>query len=110
MSNPVSESATGTADASGTARVSLGPLRAFETWQIVSTTLSSTSTTLIPTAKLYRGAEVPSRLIDGTYTGTLDTTDTPYKLRSGDKALAVFTGCDVGAQCTITVEGESTIG
>lgn len=108
MSNvPLNESVTGTADAGGIARLALGPLRAFETWAIASTTFSSTSSVKIPTGKLYRGAEVPSRLIDGTYTGTLDTTDTAYKLRSGEKAVAVFTGCDVGAQCTMTLEGES---
>lgn len=109
MSNvPLSESATAVAGADGIARVQLGPLRAFETWAVASTTVSSTSSTLVPTARLYRGAEQPSRLIDGTYTGTLDTTDTTYKLRSGDKVIAVFSGCDVGAQCTVTVEGETT--
>lgn len=102
---PLDEAVTAVADALGIARVSIGPLRAFETWHVTSTTLASTSSALIPVAKLYRGAEMPSRLIDGTYTGTLDTTDTVYDLRSGDKALAVFTGCDVGAQCTITVQG-----
>lgn len=105
---PLAESSSATADASGVARVSLGPLRSFETWDVRSTTVASTSSTLVPTCKLYRGGESPSRLIDGTYTGTLDTTDTPYKLRSGDKVLAVFTGCDVGAQCTVTVEGQAT--
>lgn len=109
MSNvPLSESASAVAAADGIARVQMGPLRAFEAWDVRSTTVSSTSSTLVPTTRLYRGAEQASRLIDGTYTGTLDTTDTQYKLRSGDKVIAVFSGCDVGAQCTVTVEGETT--
>lgn len=105
---PLSESASGIADATGTARVSLGPLRSFETWNIASTTVANTGTALVPTVKLYRGAEAPSRLIDGTFTGTLDTTDIAYKLRSGDKVVAVFTGASVGTQCTVTVEGTAT--
>ena len=105
---PLYESSAAAADANGIARVSVGPLRSFETWDVRSTTVTSTSSTLVPTCKLYRGAESPSRLIDGTFTGTLDTTDTPYSLRSGDKLVAVWTGCDVGAQCTVTLEGQST--
>ena len=104
---PLAESASAAADASGTARISLGPLRAFERWHVVSTTVTSTSSVLVPTAKVYRGAEAPSRLIGGTFTATLDTTDTAYDLRAGDKAVVVFSGCDVGAICTVTVEGQS---
>ena len=105
---PLYESSSANADANGIARVSLGPLRGFERWDVRSTTVASTSSTLVPTCKLYRGGESPSRLIDGTYTGTLDTTDTPYTLHSGDRVMAVFDGCDVGAQCTVTLEGMST--
>lgn len=108
MSNvPLSESATAVAGADGTARVKLGPLRSFERWDVASTTVASTSTVLVPTAKVYRGSEMPSRLIDGTFTGTLDVSDIAYKLRSGEQVLVVFTGNDVGAQCTITLEGET---
>jgi hypothetical protein len=105
---PLSESASGITDANGECRVSLGPLRSFEVWNVISTTVANTGTALVPTAKLYRGGEAPSRLIDGTYTGTLDTTDTAYSLRSGEKVVAVFTGASVGTQCTVTVEGTAT--
>lgn len=105
---PLADSASAIADANGTARVSLGPLRSFEVWDVISTTVSNTGTAKVPTVRLYRGGEAPSRLIDGTYTGTLDTTDTRYKLRSGEKVLAVFTNASVGTQCTVTVEGTAT--
>lgn len=108
MSNlPLAESASATADASGVARVQMGPLRAFESWDVRSTTVASTSSVLVPTARVYRGAEAPSRLIDGTYTGTQDTSDTAYTLRSGERVIVVFSGADVGSQCTVTLEGES---
>lgn len=102
---PLFESATASAGADGIARVSLGPLRSLETWQVAATTVSSTSSTLSPTCKLYRGGEAPSNLFEGTFSGNLDTTDTPYTLRSGEKMLAVFEGCDVGSSCTITMRG-----
>ena len=104
---PLSESASAIADASGTARISIGPLRSFERWEIASTTVANTGTALVPTVRVYRGGEAPSRLIDGSYTGTLDTSDTAYTLLSGEKVLAVFTGASIGTQCTLTVEGKS---
>lgn len=107
FSVPLAESSSASADASGIARVKLGPLRAFESWDVKLTSVASTSSVKVPTVRVYRGAESPSRLIDGTYTGTLNSTDTPYTLRSGEKVVVVFEKCDVGATCTITVEGES---
>lgn len=105
---PLFESASGVAGADGIARVSLGPLRSLETWDVSATTVSSTSSTLIPTCKLYRGGEAPSNLFEGTFSGSLDTTDTPYTLQSGERMLAVFDGCDVGSSCTITMRGMAT--
>lgn len=103
---PLAESKNATADAAGTATVSLGPLRAFEKWVITRTTVSSTSANDVPTAKVYRGAVQPSRLIDGSYDGTFDTSDTRIELMSGDKIVVEWTGSDVGAVCTATIEGE----
>lgn len=103
---PLSESVSGNADANGIVTVALGPLRSFETWQIRRITVSSASATLVPTAKIYRGAVSPSRLIDGTFTGTLDSTETlDLDLTSGDRIVGQWTGCDVGASCTLTLEG-----
>lgn len=101
----LNESVTAQAGADGIARVVMGPLRSFETWEVTSTTVASTSSALVPTCKLYRGGEAPSNLFEGTFSGNLDITDTLYKLRSGEKMVAVFQGCDVGAQCTVTMQG-----
>jgi hypothetical protein len=108
MRTPLNESRTATADGNGRAIAQLGPLRSFESWEIKRTTVSSTSTTLIPTARVYRGAIAPSRLIDGTYTGTLDTTQTDMTLTSGDSVVAEWTGADVGSSCILIIEGEAT--
>lgn len=105
---PLFESQTAVAGADGKARVFMGPLRSHETWDVRATTVASTSSALAPTCKLYRGGESPSNLFEGTFSGNLDTTDTPYTLRSGERMLAVWEGCDVGAQCTVTMNGTAT--
>lgn len=103
---PLSQSNDGTVASTGIATVSLGPMTAFESWEVNRITVASASSVLVPTARVYRGAVAESRLIDGTYTGTLDTTDVALSLRAGDKVVAQWTGADVGSRCTLTLEGE----
>lgn len=102
---PLFESNTGVADASGRAVARVQPLRAFEKWNITRLAVSSTSSILVPTARIYRGSETPSRLVDGTHTGTLDQSDTHLDLANGEALICVWEGADVGSQCTFTVEG-----
>jgi len=102
---PLFESNTGVANAAGRAVARVQPLRAFERWEITRLAVSSTSTVLVPTARIYRGSETPSRLVDGTHTGTLDQSDTQLSLPNGEALLCVWEGADVGSQCTFTVEG-----
>jgi hypothetical protein len=100
------ESAQAIADATGKATAILQPMRAFEYWDVTGTTVQSTSTTLIPAARVYKGVETPSALIDGSVNGVLDTSDTPYTLLNGEQVRVVWDNCDVGARCTVTVRGE----
>lgn len=106
MANELFESADGTADANGRAEATLQPLRAFETWKVKRLTVQSTSSTLVPTCRVYRGAVSPSRLIDGTYTGTLDHTDTDISMHNGERLIAVWEGADVASVCTLSIEGD----
>lgn len=106
MSIPLFETDTGVADANGRAVARVQPLRAFETWDIRRMAVSSTSSTLVPTARIYRGSENPSMLVDGTHTGTLDQSDTQLSLANGEALICVWEGADVGSQCTFTVQGD----
>lgn len=101
------ESAQAPANSDGRAVATLAPYRAGERWIVTRVTVQSTSSQLTPTCKIYRGAEQPNRLIDGTHTGVLDHSDTNLKLHNGEHLVAVWEGADVGSQCTITIEGES---
>lgn len=105
MSYDLHESESGTADANGKATATLQPLRAFERWAIKRMTIQSTSSTLVPTCKVYRGNETPSSLIDGSHTGTLDHSDTNIELQNGERLLFVWEGGDAGSVCTATIEG-----
>lgn len=106
MANDLFNSASGTADANGRAVASLQPLRAFEKWHVRRMSVQSTSSTLSPTCRVYRGAEAASRLVDGTHTGVLDHSDTDLRLQNGEALLAVWSGCDVGSVCTFSIEGD----
>lgn len=99
------DSKTGVADASGKAILDLVPLRSFEKWIITRMTIHSTSTTLVPTCKVYRGSETPSRMVDNSASGSLDHSDTHLQLNTGEHLIVVFEGADVGSQCTIVIEG-----
>lgn len=101
------ESGDAVADSAGKATVRLQPLRANERWHITRITVQSTSETLVPTCRIYRGAESTSRQVDGTQRGTMDHSDTNMRLQNGEVLLAVWEGGDVGSRCTITIEGES---
>jgi hypothetical protein len=106
MSLPLNESARAVADASGRAVATLQPMRAFERWRITRTAVQSDSTPEVPTCKIYRSMESPSTLVEGTYTGTLDSSDTEIVLENGERLLAVWEGATVGSNCTVTVSGE----
>lgn len=110
MTLPLFESSTGVADATGRAVARVQPLRAFERWDITRMAVSSTSTVLVPTCRIYRGAENPSMLVDGTFTGNLDQSDTQLSLENGEVLLCVWTGADVGARCIFTVQGKKDKG
>lgn len=106
MTTELFESVTATVDANGRAVCTLQPLQAFRRWHVRRMTVTSTSSTLVPTVRVYRGEEIASKLVDGTYTGTLDHSDTNLILRSGEPLIFVFSAADVGSKCTATVEGE----
>jgi len=82
--------------------VPIGPDQSWERWVIenISTSCDSTAnTTLII---LRQGTLRP---VEGTYSGNLDSTDTPYKLMPGERLSFQYTGGDTGATGLITITG-----
>lgn len=95
-----------TADANGRAVCSVQPLRAFEDWRVTLTSVQSSSTTKIPSVKLYRGSETPTQFLDGSYSAQFNSSSRQIDLRNGERLIAVFENCDVGATCSLNVTGE----
>lgn len=104
------DTANGNADANGRVELTLQPLRYGETWHVTRMTVQSSSSTLVPTAKVYQNSAEPSNLADGTYTGTFDTSTTSITLHNGERLLCVFEGADPGARCTFNIFGERNSG
>lgn len=117
MTNELNESAFATVDATGRATATIQPLRAFEEWRVRKMTVQNNSTVLVPTCRVYRGSEAASNLEDGTFTGTMDSSETDITLRSGERLIAVWegvdvgsAGADVGSRCTFSVRGDISRG
>jgi hypothetical protein len=104
--NPLMESGQATIGADGKATVRLQPLRAHETWRIRRIQVQSTSTILVPTCRIYKGAVAANLQVDGTQRGTMDHSDTDLPLLNGEAFIAVWESGDVGALCVVTIEGE----
>jgi hypothetical protein len=90
-------------------------MRAFERWDITRVTVACTSVALVPTCRVYRSSEAPSNLIEGTFSGNQDSSDTAFTLENGEVLIAVWegkvvgtAGADVGSVCTLTIEGKAT--
>lgn len=106
MTTELFTSGSAVANANGRAEIRLQPLQAFHRWHVKRMTVHSDSSVLVPTVEVYRGGAQRSNLVDGTYTGTLDHSDTDMLLRSGEPIIFVFVGANVGATCTAIIEGE----
>lgn len=85
------------------------PLQAYYDWSVTRMTVQSDAAPLVPTVKVYRGAEDRTRLVDGSNTGTLDHSDTNLVLRTGEALVFVFEDATPGTQCTAIIEGKRQI-
>lgn len=101
------ESGAATVDATGRAVVTLQNLRAFEKWEVTTHTVSSTSTAET-TARVYRNHESPSALLEGTYSGKQDASNTRVSVGNGESLICVWSGATAGSRCVYTIEGTKT--
>lgn len=98
---------TGVVPASGTVTVTIGP-NGIERWDITNISVTVTSATSEPTAKVYVDSVDPTKFIGGTFTGSNDSSDQTVQLLQGQKIICVWTLADVGARATLSVYGTKT--
>jgi hypothetical protein len=94
---------TTTLDASGAGQVELQPNGA--DWLIQTTSVSTSTATLIPEARTYLNGVNDGALIEGTYDGSRDTSDTEIPMQGGDRLIVRWEGGDAGARATVVVRG-----
>lgn len=110
MEIPLNESVSVTLDGSGNGTVRLGPSSQFQTWAVDTVSCTVSSNTKEPVFKFYRGRTADqSNYIDGTFTGSADSTNVSFTLFPNMVVTGVFTGGDVGALATMTFVGTTQI-
>lgn len=96
-------------DASGAGSVRLGPGRHGVSWTIRRVSVQTSTATLVPVAKVYRGGIGDAGFISGTFVGSFDSDDgLSEELNNGEYLTVAWTGGDAGATATATWSGEET--
>lgn len=106
---PLDQTVQTTLDGSGNGIVAFGPSFHQEEWSVnrtaVLTSSAAITTAAIPQVQVY----VAGRFIDGTYTGSNNSSDTSYQVRSGQQIQVTFLGGQPGDMATVTVSGDKML-
>lgn len=105
---PLNDGADATLDAAGNGTAVL-QVPALETWHLTRVAVSATSNTSEPEARVYIGSVIPSNLLGGTYSGSLDSSDETQDVQPGQRIYCVWSGGDPGASATLSVFGTKTV-
>lgn len=92
-----------TFDSSGKAVVTLSP-PSLEYWELTSIavqTSDAADATIVPQARI----TLDGIFKEGTYSGNLDASDTPYRIEKGQQFTCTWTGGTAGKTATFTVNG-----
>lgn len=101
---PLLEQRNATFDALGVALVdSVGPATPFERWVVESTQAMSNSA--LQSRLEIHDNSARSRLVEGTYSGNQDTTNTVFRVPRGTKLYYRWTSGTPGATASITLNG-----
>ena len=68
-------------------------------------TVATSTATKVPTALIYRNAVTAVNQIEGSYTGSNDSSDTRIVLHPGESLICALTGVDAGAFATYRISG-----
>ena len=101
---PLDTNRTARFDASGTAKVTLGPTVYGESWRVRRMTVTSDSSN-DSDARVYLNAEIDSRLVAGTWSGNRDFNETDLTLQTLDQLIVVWVGGTVGANASFLIQG-----
>lgn len=107
---PLLESAQVTLDGSGNGAIIIGPQYAMQKWIPTGVSCQTTTNVSEPVFKVYHGKSSGAQLLDGTYTGSNDsTTMGNIFIYHGDALYCAWTGGDPGAIASVTISGTMEI-
>lgn len=93
-------------DASGAGQVSFGPDRHGVQWDITRVAVQTSTSTLVPEARVYRDSVGDATFLSGTFVGSFDSDDSVNEtLYQGERMFVTWSGGDVGATATATYYG-----
>lgn len=101
MNSRFDRAASVTLDGTGAGQVQI-PVTGGD-WVIVASSVQVTSNVKEPTAKLYRNSISDATFLEGSYTGSNDSSDTRHLLTQGEYLTVAWTGGDVGARATARI-------
>lgn len=107
QSYSLNAAASVTLDAAGTGTCWVSP-EPYERWHITRVavlTNDAPSATTVPVCKVYLGGADPSNFLDGTFSGSADSTDEDVWLEKGQQLTAVWSGGISGSVATLSVFG-----
>lgn len=84
-----------------------GPTQYGEIWRIESTQCLVQGSVNEARLRIYRNGR--TQLVEGTYSGNQDTSNTTFELQSGEKLSYFFSGADVGSIAIITLQGKRVV-
>lgn len=85
----------------------VGPTQYGEEWNITSTQCLVTNSLAESRLRVYLNGT--SRIVEGTYSGNQDNSNTAFKLRAGEKLYYFFSGADPGADAAIILTGNRIV-
>ena len=92
-----------TLDSTGYGEASIGP--GTDTWQVELVTCSTSTNVSEPTFRLYADTVSPVNLLEGSYSGSQDSSDSVHIVAPGQALIGTWTGGDPGAVATLLLSG-----
>lgn len=104
--NPLDVAASVTLDTNGNGVASIGP-NVGQHWVLGNIAVYVSTAVAEPQCAIYTNVVAPSNVIDATYTGSRNSTDSAKGIRlgPGQKVIAAWVGGDPGAVATVSIYG-----
>jgi hypothetical protein len=100
---PFTKSVQTTLDSAGYGSVAVSP--ASVDWKTTIITVQTSTSALIPVATLYTGSVSLPNILEATYVGSGDSTNTEHVIQAADQIICEWTGGDPGARAVLIIRG-----